>query len=1257
MERSRVTDADGNYAFTGLAPGRFTVAQLVPADFVPVEALQADFDNGSGVPSADGFTTSGSAADQWHLSTGRDGDLGHSSGGSFYFGSGEGPAGGGLYSNNAFGTLTSPVIDLTGVGGRQVFLAFNHFLDAEDGFDIATVSVVSGGVVSDIADSDDPIFGGLGGLDFDTGGFVSERFDISAFAGQQVQIQFTFGSDNSVAEEGWYVDDVVVSVSRTVTLVSGQIVAGVDFANGGTGQISGNVFSDFDGNATQDAGEIALAGIPVFLDDDANGQRDAGEAFALTGANGNYVLDRLPAGNFIVAVDAAGYAITDPANLTHNVTLAVGGTATMRDFALQGGRIEGTKFLDVDGDGVRDAGEPGLAGFVIRALDATGNLVGQTVTDADGFYRLDVPGGDIVVVEDQQPGFLQTAPVAAGPGAVLFDFEAGTGGFAAAGAWHLSTGRTFNVGHSPLHSFYFGTGEGPNGGGTYANETFGTLTSPVINLPTGQAAFLEFNHFLSIEDFYDTASVTIIDGTTRTTIADNTLIGNLPDFTGRFLPVSLDVSTFAGRSIQVEFGFESDFSIVREGWYVDDVAIRLGAPGGAHVVVALDAGETRPGFDFGNQDLDEFPNAVVPGATPLAVAANTTTIVDSRIDRAGDVDVFRIVAPQTGFLAVRMVSPDFTLDPFLRQRDALGTVLDFDDDSGGGLDALLAFRVTAGQELFIEADLFPFLLDHGAYQLQVTSTGADLPVAFSSVGPDQFVGTATGQVANPGHVQVFRIDIPAATAPGSELVIDAARTPDSDLDTILILFDQFGNVVDFNDDIDFFGDNFNSRLPDPSFGVPIDVNPGDQFFAAVGGFADSSGRFSLTTRVAPPGADDFSDDVFAPFNLGSVPVVQNGRIGAAGEQDTFLISIPGGTSGVLEIGLAADAGSTLDTVLGLRDPLTGDLIAFNDDSVDPFGGFTLDSRITRQVLGGEQFVVVARGFSTSQGDYTLDVQLAGAIAGDVGNTIADATDLGVLDFNGLSVTRPGAIDSPFDVDVFRVEMSANLLANSTLRIQQNAAPGSSLDSFVRVFDAGGNLLAANDDVGFDPVTFNFSFNSLVSVGVQPGDVLFVQAGAFGSSTGGYELVLDVADDFANAMADAGDVPLDAFGSAVRAASLETRGDVDCFRPRFGGALANVAVAARRTGEAAALAGGVGDDPWGHWLRDRLAAEGVELRWFSLVPGVQTPLALVTFDRAREPAFRVHGEGIQATLASVEDRLEEAIGSASALAFGSNTLVN
>jgi sugar/nucleoside kinase (ribokinase family) len=114
-------------------------------------------------------------------------------------------------------------------------------------------------------------------------------------------------------------------------------------------------------------------------------------------------------------------------------------------------------------------------------------------------------------------------------------------------------------------------------------------------------------------------------------------------------------------------------------------------------------------------------------------------------------------------------------------------------------------------------------------------------------------------------------------------------------------------------------------------------------------------------------------------------------------------------------------------------------------------------------------------------------------------------------------------------------------------------------------------------------------------------------------------------------------------------------EIDCFRPYFGGALANVAVAARRSGAETALASGVGDDEWGHWVRDRLEREGVDLRPFNLLEGESTPLALATFDGTGEPSFRIYGDAVSAAVESVEGGLEQGIGAASALVYGSTTL--
>jgi sugar/nucleoside kinase (ribokinase family) len=115
-------------------------------------------------------------------------------------------------------------------------------------------------------------------------------------------------------------------------------------------------------------------------------------------------------------------------------------------------------------------------------------------------------------------------------------------------------------------------------------------------------------------------------------------------------------------------------------------------------------------------------------------------------------------------------------------------------------------------------------------------------------------------------------------------------------------------------------------------------------------------------------------------------------------------------------------------------------------------------------------------------------------------------------------------------------------------------------------------------------------------------------------------------------------------------------EVDAFVPTFGGAVANAAVVAARHGARMALAGGAGQDAWGEWLRDRLEDEGVELEWFTLVPGAPTPIALVTIDDAGEPGYQIYGDGIATVVHALQSRVAAAVEASDALFFASNTLV-
>ena len=84
-------------------------------------------------------------------------------------------------------------------------------------------------------------------------------------------------------------------------------------------------------------------------------------------------------------------------------------------------------------------------------------------------------------------------------------------------------------------------------------------------------------------------------------------------------------------------------------------------------------------------------------------------------------------------------------------------------------------------------------------------------------------------------------------------------------------------------------------------------------------------------------------------------------------------------------------------------------------------------------------------------------------------------------------------------------------------------------------------------------------------------------------------------------------------------------DAPAFVKAPGGAAANVAVGLARLGVPSAFMGKVGDDPFGHFLADTLAAEGVDVTPLRFEPRARTALAFVSLraDGEREFMFYRH----------------------------------
>lgn len=196
---------------------------------------------------------------------------------------------------------------------------------------------------------------------------------------------------------------------------------GLDFGNQLIPNAIGGIkFEDLNANGVRDPGEPGLSGFTITL----TPTNPAGAAqTAVTDGNGNFLFTNLSAGAFTLSeTQRAGFSLTVPALNSIAVTLASGGSSIANEFGnfrgVLTGSITGSKFLDVNRNGVRDPGEPGVAGVTITRTATINDPSGanlSVVTDASGnFTFANVPFGAITVSETLPAGFEQIVPTAPG---------------------------------------------------------------------------------------------------------------------------------------------------------------------------------------------------------------------------------------------------------------------------------------------------------------------------------------------------------------------------------------------------------------------------------------------------------------------------------------------------------------------------------------------------------------------------------------------------------------------------------------------------------------------------------------------------------------------------------------------------------------------------------------------------------------------------------------------------------------------------
>lgn len=155
-----------------------------------------------------------------------------------------------------------------------------------------------------------------------------------------------------------------------------------------TSEIEGHAFTDLDGDNTYDQGE-GKADTDIEIYDENRNLITSTK----TDANGSYSCPDLSPCNCTVYAYPYGLDQSDSA-MYKNVTLGPSENETVDFIISASDNINGTAFIDLDGDGVYDEGE-GISGAVIGLCDENGTLVNTTVTDGNGSFSFsDVTPGD-----------------------------------------------------------------------------------------------------------------------------------------------------------------------------------------------------------------------------------------------------------------------------------------------------------------------------------------------------------------------------------------------------------------------------------------------------------------------------------------------------------------------------------------------------------------------------------------------------------------------------------------------------------------------------------------------------------------------------------------------------------------------------------------------------------------------------------------------------------------------------------------------
>jgi protocatechuate 3,4-dioxygenase beta subunit len=361
------TDSNGNYSFTGLAPGGYDVQYILPS------GQAFTIQNASGNPSQD------SSPDPY---------------------SGFAPVSVGYGYSTMVNAGLVPAASVSGSAWQD---------NNDDGIWQSSEAGLAGVEVS--------LYTGAGSFVEAMTTDASGHYEFDGLTPGPYDVVFSAPPGSTFSPEGQGSAVDATGTSSTFTLTSGSANTGLNAGLYSRYSIGSFVWADVNGNGIRDSGEPGIPNVTVQL-------LDANQnvlATTTSDANGHYQFAGLAAGNYYVKfVLPAGEQFTvqngadDPSqgsSADPNTGLAFV-SLFENDMGVDAGMyqpatVSGSAWQDANQDGVWQQGEFGLAGIGVNLYSTVAGPVATTTTDSQGHYQFSgVAPGPYYVVFAAPPGFV-----------------------------------------------------------------------------------------------------------------------------------------------------------------------------------------------------------------------------------------------------------------------------------------------------------------------------------------------------------------------------------------------------------------------------------------------------------------------------------------------------------------------------------------------------------------------------------------------------------------------------------------------------------------------------------------------------------------------------------------------------------------------------------------------------------------------------------------------------------------------------------